>query len=118
MADVHQEKDCFELPGAVKIALDHLPPLGFDLHISRSIAVPRQIYQIEPVIDIIIIDGLGLPRLGAGSCKRFPVHQSVDQGRFSHIALSGKGKFHMDICRQLTGNTAHRFETNIFNYHF
>lgn len=53
MADVHQEKDCFELPGAVKIALDHLPPLGFEPVIIATKLDKIKRSQIQKQIGLI-----------------------------------------------------------------
>ena len=69
----------------MQVALDHFPPFGFDLLGYLGIAVAGKVYKVKLAVDIIIVDGLGFARLSRGAGVRFPVHQAVDQGRFSHV---------------------------------
>ena len=110
MADIQEQKDRPELPAGVQIALDHLSPLFLDPDIGLRIAVTGQIHQVELPVDLIIIDSLRLAGLGTYAGKRFTVHQSVDQGRFSYVASSAS-KFRQAACGILlvTPQTSARF---------
>ena len=85
VADIHQKKNCTELFGIVKIALDHFSPFFLLCRGNLGIAVAWQVYEIHCFIDIIKIDGLCFSRLCTGPCQGLAVHQTIDQGGFPYI---------------------------------
>ena len=80
MADIHQQKDHLQHPGAAKIPLNHFPPLFLCLQGYLGIAVSGQVNIVEGIVDIVEIDGLGLARLGGSAGVGLAVHQGVNQG--------------------------------------
>ena len=85
MADVHKKEDAFQHLGLVEIVLDHLAPFYLLRLRNLRVTVAGEIHIVEISVDIIKVDRLGLSRLGGRSRQRLPVHERVDQGRFSHI---------------------------------
>ncbi len=90
MPDIDQQKYQLQLFGFMQIIFDHLTPLGFHMLIGLCIAVARQIYKVDFIVNVVIIDGLCLARLGTGPGQRLTVHQSVDQRGFADITFPGK----------------------------
>ena len=117
MADIDQQEYRLQLFRAAQVSLNHFSPLGLHRLIGLRIAVARQIHQIEGIIDIVKINGLCLSRLGGGPCKGLSVHNRIDEGGFSHIALSCKSDFRKCVVRQRTCYAAYGFQVYIFNYH-
>ena len=115
--EVRALRDRFELPARVQIILDHFAPLLFDLNACCGITVSRQIYEIKSIIDIIIIDRLRFSGHRARSRIGFPIHQCIDQRRFSNIALSCKCKLRQFIVRQFARNTAYCLKVYRFDDH-
>ena len=66
MSDIDKKKNRFKFFAGVKIILDHLPPLLFDLYACRRIAVSGQIHKIELIVDIVVVDRLSLSGRSAG----------------------------------------------------
>ena len=79
VADIHQQKHQLKHGGFLQIPLDHLSPLGLGLQRNLCVAVSRQIYIVQRLIDVVKIDGLRLSRLGRGSGIGLAVHQGIDQ---------------------------------------
>lgn len=90
MPDIDQQKYQLQLFGFMQIIFDHLTPLGFHMLIGLCIAVARQIYKVDFIVNVVIIDGLCLARLGTGPGQRLTVHQSVDQRGFADITFPGE----------------------------
>ena len=70
MPDIDQQKYQLQLFGFMQIIFDHLTPLGFHMLIGLCIAVARQIYKVDFIVNVVIIDGLCLARLGTGPGQR------------------------------------------------
>ena len=117
MTDINEQKDCFQLFGAMQIIFNHPPPFCLNLITDLCIAITRKIHQIQFLIDFIKINRLRLARLGRCSCQGFPVQQSVDQGRFSHIGFACKRHLRKLIVRKLAGNTTDGLQLCLFNDH-
>ena len=69
----------------MEIILDHLAPFYLLRLRNFRVTVAGEIHVIEISVEVIKVDRLGLSRLGGRSRQRFPVHECVDQGRFSHV---------------------------------
>ena len=117
MPDINEQEYCTELRRAVQIPLDHLPPLLFLFFRNSGVSIPRQVDQIEAVVDIIEIDRLCFPRCCRSTRISLPVHERIDQGRFSYIRLSRKCDLRFIIYRQSTCNSAHCLQINTSDYH-
>ena len=117
MPDIDQQKYQLQLFGFMQIIFDHLTPLGFHMLIGLCIAVARQIFIVDFIVNVVLIDGLCLARLRTGPGQRLTVHQSVDQRGFADITFPGECHFGMYILRKLAGNTTDRFQTYILYDH-
>ena len=85
MPDINQKKDRLEHGRFMKVALDHLPPCLFFLLRNLGVSITRKIHQIYFPVDIVKVDRLGLSRRRGNPGKGFPVHQRIDQRRFSYV---------------------------------
>ncbi len=117
MADVNQQEHLSKLLRLVQIILDHPAPLGLHFLVGPGIAIAGQIHEVNGIIHIIVIDGLGLPWLGTGPGQGLAVHQGIDQGRLSHIALPGKSHLREPVLGEFAGDTTHGLQTDILDNH-
>ena len=115
MPDVQEQEDRPQLPAFAQVPLDHFPPLLLDLDIGLRIPVSREVHEMESAIDLIVIDRLGLAGLGAHAGEGFPIHEPVDERRFSHVAPARKGKFREGSLGDPAGDPADECEIYRFN---
>ena len=101
----------------MQIPFHHFAPLSLHLLVGLRVAIARQIHEIQLIVHIIVIDGLGLARLGTGAGQRLTVHQGIDQRGLAHIALARKRHLGQAVLRQLAGDAAHPFQTDILYHH-
>ena len=53
------------------------PHWAFTCSFGLCIAVTREIHKVDFIVNVVIIDGLGLTGLGTGPCQRLTVHQPL-----------------------------------------
>src|SRR5699024_5257929 len=72
---------------------------------------------INLVVQVVKIDGLGLPRLSRSPRQGPAVHQRVDQGGFPHIGFPGKSHLRQLVLGKCAGYPADRLERNLLDLH-
>jgi len=82
-----------------------------------SIAVPGQVDQIPRVVDQEVIDQAGFARSSRDLGQR-PLHQHVDQRRFSHVAAPDKCEFNHPVIGNLLQFAAAELELCLAYDHY
>ena len=91
MAGIHDENSQRDQTFLGKIAFHQPAPAITLVFRDLGIAIPRQIGEIDFVINTEIVDLGGLAGCRTHPGKILPVQQTIDDGGFPHVGASGKG---------------------------
>ena len=109
MSDIYEQEYSKELFGCMKIIFNHLAPLFFNFLGNSGKAISREVYQIEFVVNIVVVDCLSLAGFLGCSGIVLAVHDAVDQRTLADITLSGKSKFRVDVIWKSAGYSTYCF---------